>query len=121
MTNANNHLREAKTLVNLQTQKYKNLEQQLRETDARAIEETIKKMKENQQTDSNDKTLDDNEDDSWQEDIASTRKLIIYINALFESYNDPRTSKLGTDFIGTILNWNVKKYFGYLPYLGGLP
>ncbi len=35
---------------------------------------------------------------------ASTRKLIIYIIALFESYNDPRTSKLGTDFIDTILN-----------------
>ncbi len=34
----------------------------------------------------------------------STRKLIIYIIALFESYNDPRTSKFGTDFIGTILN-----------------
>ncbi len=33
-----------------------------------------------------------------------TRKLIIYIIALFESYNDPRISKLGTDFIGTILN-----------------
>ena len=34
----------------------------------------------------------------------STRKLIIYIIALFESYNDPRTSTLGTDFIDTILN-----------------
>ena len=64
MTNANNNLREAETLVNLQTQKYKNLEQQLRETDARAIEETIKKMKENQQTDISDQTLEDNGEDS---------------------------------------------------------
>ncbi len=51
----------------------------------------------------------------------STRKLIIYIIALFESYNDPRAFKVGTDFIGTIPNLNVKKYFRYPPYLGGLP
>ncbi len=35
---------------------------------------------------------------------ASTRKLIIYIIALFEIYNDPRTSILGTDFIDSFLN-----------------
>ena len=33
-----------------------------------------------------------------------SRKLIIYVIALFESYNDPRTSTLGTHFIDTILN-----------------
>ncbi len=64
MSMANNHLREAETLVNLQTQKYKSLEQTLREMDAKAIEETMKKMKETRERNISDKNLEESEEDS---------------------------------------------------------